>query len=519
MPSPAPRAPLRGHASRRTRRTAGALLLAVVGLAALVAACTPDRDRPARVTMPEHSSTTTVPPTLAPGGGASGSAAPEPPTPAWVVQVGGTGDDTLDAVTGAQRSVVAVGSTTAGIDRPTSGGTDVLAVTVSTEGELESTEQFGSTGDDAAAGVSAAQDSVVACGSTTGVLGSGSGGSSDVWCTPIPAAGAVQQLGGAEEEHVSGVSFPADTDADASPALGGVSGYASGRIDGFFPGAEDPAGRGLGLGDALAFRIASDGSALWARQFGTAAEDAATAVRDVDGAGIFVGYTDGDLEGPSAGARDGWISHIDASGVQRWITQFGSTGSDELLAVDAAGEARRGDQSFVGVGRTDGDIDGSGPRAPSGGTDAFVAAFATNGSLLWSTQLGSAGDDVATAVSTDGTTVFVAGTTRTGSADPDDPTSSPTGLGDLDPVIGPGGAGDVVLAALDASTGEVHWVQRYGSAADERVTGMTTTEDGLLVISGTTLGQVADTPPGGSVDGFLMAFPLPSSGGGAASSV
>jgi hypothetical protein len=496
-------------------------LLGVVACSAVLASCSFDRDQPATVTLPKRS-TTTVPPTLAPGDepAGSGAATPEAPTLAWVVQVGGVGDDTFEAVTGAQEQVVAVGSTSGGIDAPAAGGTDVLSATVSTSGELEGTTQFGSTGDDAATGVSSTQDRVVACGTTTGLLGSpppfseGDSGAGDGWCSELPD-GAVEQLGGSEREFVTGVSFPADaaTGGDA----GVVTGYASGGIDGFFPGAEDPAGRGLGGGDALAFRIGSDGSALWARQFGTPAADAATAVRDADGDGMFVGWTDGDLEGPSAGGRDGWISWIDSDGVQRWITQIGGTGNDEFLAVDVSGEARRGDERFVAAGWTDGDVDGAGPLANSGGTDAVVTAFATNGSPLWSTQLGGELDDRATAVASDGTTIYVAGTTQAGDGTGD--AEGLVGLGELDPQIGPGGLGDVFLAALDAATGEVAWIQRYGSVADERVTAMTTTEDGLLVIAGVTAGQVGDTAPAGGLDAFLMAFPLPSSGGGAASSV
>ncbi len=60
---------------------------------------------------------------------------------------------------------------------------------------------------------------------------------------------------------------------------------------------------------------------------------------------------------------------------------------------------------------------------------------------------------------------------------------------------------------------------RFGSELDERVSGISTTEDGLVVVSGTTAGQLGEDPPSGGSDGFLIAFPLAASGGGAASSV
>ena len=118
----------------------------------------------------------------------------------------------------------------------------------------------------------------------------------------------------------------------------------------------------------------------------------------------------------------------------------------------------------------------------------------------------------------DGSTVYVAGTTQTVAVARDGSTAQ-IGLGELDPSVGPGGLADGFLAALDATTGEVRWIVRLGTAQDESVTGMTTTEDGLLVISGSTGGQIAGTPPAGGLDGFLLAFTLPSSGGGAANSV
>jgi len=483
--------------------------------------CSLDSQEPATVTLPENGiAPSTVPPTLGPGGppdaGGSGPDDSTPPTLAWAVQVGGSGDDALRAVTGSQSSVIAVGSTAAGVAQPTSGGRDVLSATVSTGGEVESVEQFGGAGDDDGTGVASSQDAVLACGSATGALGQDAGGSSDGWCSPLPADPGQQlaRFGGLDNELITGIALPPDA---VTPSSATGAGYASGVTDGFLPGAEDPVGRGLGQGDALVFRLAADGTAIWGRQFGTPAEDSATAVCAVDTDGIFVGHTDGDLEGMSNGVRDGWISRIDDTGVPRWVTQFGSSGNDLFAAVATSGEARRGTEAFIAVGSTDGDIDAEGPLANSGEQDAIVTAFGSDGSALWATQLGGELADTATAVVSDGSTVYVAGNTRT--APIADPAAPQVGLGELDPSVGPGGLGDGFLASLDAATGEVRWIIRLGTDQEDTVTTITTTEDGLLVIAGTTGGQIADTAPAGGLDGFLLAFPLPSSGGAAASSV
>jgi len=150
----------------------------------------------------------------------------------------------------------------------------------------------------------------------------------------------------------------------------------------------------------------------------------------------------------------------------------------------------------------------------------MITSFASDGTIRWATQLGSEFEDVATAVTADGDNIYVAGTTRSG-LNTAGGAGAPglIGLGDLNEEIGPGGGTDTFLASLDAETGEVRWVTRMGSAADEITTGLSTTEGGLLVLSGTTTGQVASTPPAGGTDGFLLAFQLPKSGGAAASSV
>jgi hypothetical protein len=68
-------------------------------------------------------------------------------------------------------------------------------------------------------------------------------------------------------------------------------------------------------------------------------------------------------------------------------------------------------------------------------------------------------------------------------------------------------------------TGEVRWITQFGSEADDDVQAITITEDGLVVVAGQTAGSLGDDPNAGGLDGFLIAFPLPRSGGSAASSL
>ncbi len=476
-------------------------LVATAVVALLAASCSFGDDEPATVTLPELGSTTTTSPST------TDRLAPDPAAEAlpveWITQVGGPGDDSLAAISGFQDLVVAVGSSQ-GLDGAPATTTDVLVAMLDAAGEAETLQTTGSPADDRASGVTEAGDPaapvLLACGATTGALGAALGGGTDAWCSEIGTDGSLvapTQLGAAEDEVPTGVGA----------ASGAPNAYVSGSLSGLLPGAQDPTGRGLGNGDALMMQLGTDTRPVWARQFGTGTEDAAlAAVGSADGDGIAAGFTTGDLEGPGKGGRDGWISRFDPQGNQRWIAQLGSGGDDVLSALAVSGEASRGTELFVGAGTTNGDVDAEGPAMNAGQNDAFVAAVRSDGTLEWVSQFGSDHEETVGGIAADGSTLYVTG-------------SSSERLGDLVEDGGPGGARDGFLAALDVVTGEVQWISRFGSERDEEMTGLAITENGLLVASGITNGQVGDAPSAGGDDGFVIAFSLASAGGGAASSV
>ncbi len=490
------------HRDTRTTRCGRPVrAAAVLGLlgALVLSSCSSTDDEPATVTLPENDTTTTLPrDSLAPG--TTGDEPPEPLPVAWKLQVGGPGDDHLRAVVGHQNTVITVGDSTAGLGGPVDGTSDVVVAVVTTGGEIIAAELAGSPGADTATAVGANEEAILVCGATDGSFGEAAAGGDDAWCAPTDdtaVLGRVQQLGVSSDERLTGVALAADEQIA----------YASGTLGGILPGAEDPTGRGLGGGDALALQTSATGQPLWARQFGTPFEDGALGVTTTDDAdAILVGFTDGDLEGPSNGGRDAWISRFDTTGKQRWVTQLGSPGTDSFTGVTATGEARRATEQFIAGGTTDGDLDGDGTDVALGGTDAIVAAFGTDGALQWTAQFGSAGAETVTGIVADGSLVYVTGTTD-------------GGFGTLIEDGGPGGGTDLFLAALDAVTGDLLWSSRLGTEGEDRSSGISTTEDGLLVIPGDTTGQSAPPPPNGGIDGILVAFPLASAGGGVASSV
>lgn len=492
------RFPVPSHVRRSKfpRRSAVAAMLAVVSAALLLAACT--TDEPASVTIPQRPKTTT---TTVPG---TDPLVPEEeaqvPPVQWALQVGGIGDDVLNAVASTGEHVLATG-TTAGLQNPEPPRSELLLITAGTDGTLQSAETSHSGATDHGTAIAASPQAEFACGNTSGDLGTGSTGGIDLFCAPVTAErvlGPARQLGSTGDDVATGASIGGDF----------AEGYVSGSVTGLLPGAQDPMGRGLGGGDAVAVMVDNQGAAIWARQFGSPALDASLGVVATPaGDGIFAGYTEGDLEGPSSGGRDAWVSRFDREGIQRWVTQIGSAGTDEFTSVGTVGEARRGNELFIAGGHSDGDIDAEGPLVGNGGTDAIAAAFTTNGSLAWIAQFGGSGEDKIHAVVTDGSLAYLVGTT-----------TSPE-FGELMEGGGDGGAADGFIIAIDATNGTEVWTGRFGTAQDEVVTGATATDDGMLVVSGATRGQLAETPPAGGTDGFLIAVPLISAGGGARSMV
>ena len=76
---------------------------------------------------------------------------------------------------------------------------------------------------------------------------------------------------------------------------------------------------------------------------------------------------------------------------------------------------------------------------------------------------------------------------------------------------------EVPELSFKAPTGSVLWTTRVGSAADEVVSSMTISETGILAIAGSTTGTLGQNTSAGGRDGFVIAYQLPSAGGGAQS--
>jgi hypothetical protein len=498
---------------------------AVVASAVLGAACS--RDGGESPAAPSSTTTERPPLTVAPP--STTDPDDQPPEPEWIVQVGTPLDDAFLGVAARQDEVVAAGYTDGEVDAqspagqdestsstsPSTGDRDALVAVVGTDAEVRHLGQDGGTAPETADGVGSGGATTITCGTVEGSTAPGSGGE-DAWCAPIATDGSLGTLevrGGPDQDRLDGAAVEPE----------GALGYAAGSTLGLFPSASDTSTGVLGSGDALLWQVDPSGAPVWIRQFGTGQLDRAEAVAaSIELDAVVVGTTDGDLDGLSNGAQDGFIARYEQSGLPRWTRQFGTAALDRPLAVATGGEPTRGTETYVAVGTTEGELapavgggasdledaprlDGQEP-APSnaGGVDAMAVAFDPAGEQRWTAQLGTAGDDTAEATALDGSTVLVAGSTS----------------GALDTTGRPSAGGrDGYLAALDVETGQVRWITQFGSQADDEVHALTVTEDGLVVVAGATAGTLGEQPNAGGLDGFLIAFPLPRSGGSTASSL
>jgi hypothetical protein len=124
------------------------------------------------------------------------------------------------------------------------------------------------------------------------------------------------------------------------------------------------------------------GNQLWIRQLGTPAADTVAALAPDGSGGVYIGgTTGGSLGGPHAGDLDAFLARYDASGQLLWTRQLGTAAADQgrsLLADDAGGV-------FI-TGFTAGDL--GGPN--SGGSDAFLARYDSDGNQLLLRQYATA---------------------------------------------------------------------------------------------------------------------------------
>lgn len=160
-----------------------------------------------------------------------------------------------------------------------------------------------------------------------------------------------------------------------------------------------------GLTDAYITKYDSLGNQVWAKLLGTSASDFSNTIAKDSNNNLYIGgLTSGSLSGNiSQGGQDAFVAKYDGLGNQVWVKQFGTSGTDNITAIQADSNG-----NIYVVGSTDGALSGN---INQGGQDAFLAKYDTLGNQVWIKQFGTASSDLASSISISNGLIYVAGST------------------------------------------------------------------------------------------------------------
>ena len=215
----------------------------------------------------------------------------------------------------------------------------------------------------------------------------------------------------------------------------------------------------VGNNDAFLAKYDLNGNLLWAKSAGGPDSDETQGITYDAAGNVYVcGFFNNSITFETttltgSGGYDIFIAKYDANGVFKWAKKIGRTGKDEAKSIkcDASG--------YVYVcGCFSGRVAfGSGTQTISskGRTDAFLAKYDPNGTLIWVKQMGGTYDDEAWSLTFDNAgKIYVSGEFGSNAA---------FGITTLSSA----GQSDIFVACFDAS-GNALWARRAGGSAIDR---------------------------------------------------
>lgn len=334
------------------------------------------------------------------------------------------------------------------------GGSDVVLIGLTGEGELEWATSYGGPEDEYVTAYALSPTDQL-------VLGTIYTGTPDFGDGPLPPP----------DSGFNGVILGFETPAlewyapitAANTQISGLDVNGSGYViaAGEFSNMLDFAGGTLlsqGSADAFYARVGPNLSLSALVGYGGAGVDRGRrALYDGLGGVYFMGEFSGDINAGdlvSAGGTDVFVVRFNTAGTsEMWLKRLGGVGTDMLgaAAVDSAGRL-----VITGNFQQDLDYDGEAIASSAGGTDTFVMTLNGDGSLAWATTMPGPGDAVArhVAIAGDGTVSVggdVYGVVDLGGG-------PLTGAGELDGFL-----------ARYTSDGAYSWGRLLGSLADDRV--------------------------------------------------
>ncbi|MDY7230333.1 SBBP repeat-containing protein [Hyalangium rubrum] len=321
----------------------------------------------------------------------------------WIQQLGSVTQDLGQAI-----AVTDEGSYTGGYSNSDFDGNvpaaqnDFILVKHRADGVKLWSRQYGTNAQDFGTGVATftgtTPHQVYLAGYTAGALGGANQGANDAALIRVdPANGNIiwsRQFGSTATDFV----FATTTDKTGAIY---VAGHTMGSIDGQ-PNA--------GSFDMFLTKYNSAGTRLWTRQLGTTGQEQVRGVATDASDNIYVaGQTDGTLTGANAGGMDLFLAKYSSAGTLLWVRQMGTSQADSVYGV-ATSRRLNGVVDVYVVGYVGASFDG---QPHMGGFDGIVVKFDSAGTKQWSRQMGSAGNDFAQGIASDGgANVYVTGRTN-----------------------------------------------------------------------------------------------------------
>jgi len=319
-------------------------------------------------------------------------------------------------------------------------------------------------------------------------------GGSDVFISKMDPAGNlvwVKQFGGTSNDKALGIQID---------ALGNIytTGYFEGTVD-FDPGTGTSNLTSNGSRDIFISKLDASGNFVWAKNMGGTGWDDPFAL-ELDGSGNphvtgrFEGTADFNPAAATAnltsnGARDIFVTKLDAAGNYVWAKSFGGTGTDEAYAmnIDAAGYVYT-------TGRFEATMDadpGAGVTTltTNGGRDVFVSKLDANGNFAWTKNFGGWAHDQGHGIAADASgNVYVTGNFGgTVDFDPGTGTSNLTAAG----------LSGAYITKLDVS-GNFVWAQQFAGPEIEQGMALCLDDLGNVYTTGRFYGTVDFDPGAGT---------------------
>jgi len=269
-----------------------------------------------------------------------------------------------------------------------------------------------------------------------------------------------------------------------------------------------------GGSDIFLAKFANNGTFQWSTYFGGAGTEVpGYLVTDISG-NIFINAnststtglaTSGAYQTSMAGGiidGDAVLAKFDATGSLVWCTYFGGANDDQGMGITIDKQSnlyitgKTSSSSGIATG-------GAANTAFAGVTDAFLAKFNENGSLIWSTYFGGSGQDEGTWLASDiNNNIYLAGGTQ-----------STTGIATSGSYQTSLLNGSALFLSRYNSSGNLEWATYYGSSdITTQSTVATSGENDVYVGCNTTINKgiatsgAYQTSLAGTEDAYLLKF-------------